>query len=76
MNLAGTYASIDTNFESAHSWHDLEVWLRIVVVVYQLAVDVAHGVLLWNQVKDNVAAFRADGLYYCGFHYDKIHIDD
>ena len=66
-----TYTSIHTNFESAHPWHHLEVGVVIIIVVYQLAVDVAHGAPLRNEVEDNIAAVGADGFHYCSFNYNK-----
>lgn len=68
-----TYASIDADFECAHARHDLVVWVLIVFVGYQLAVDVTHCIFLRNQIKDNVAFVWSDRLHNSGFHYRTNH---
>jgi len=62
------YASVDADFECAHARHDLVVRVLFVFVWYQLAVDVAHCVFLWDKIKDDITFVGAECLNDSGFH--------
>jgi len=46
--------SVDGNFECSNSWNDFVVWLVVVGVWNELAVDFLHGPDLWDLVEDNL----------------------
>lgn len=64
-----TYHSVVADFKRANTRLDIVVRVGIIEVLNQLAVDLAHGMLLGDLVEDDVSVgdARFDGISGCNY---------